>query len=267
MGMLDRKVAIVTGAGTGIGLAIARRFYSEGASLVICGRRHERVEEARRRIPEDPNGTAIEDRVLGVRADVTVPEEVARLMETTLSQFGRLDVLVNNAGMMRFGKLEEADDATWTALLNLNTLAPWRLMVQALPHLRRSGGGSIINISSIAGSRPFAGSGVYCTAKAALQMLSQVMALEAAGDRIRVNVICPGLVENTELADPIFGAAHVEQAFYAKVRPLHPLGRSGRPEDIAAMAAFLASEESSWISGAIVPVDGGRHMASNRPPL
>ena len=130
--------------------------------------------------------------------------------------------------------------------------------------MRKTGGGRIINFSSIAGLKAFPNSGVYCTTKAALQLLSQVMAMEGASDKIRVNVICPALVEGTELANPIFGKEHVQE-FYEKIRPLHPLGRSGRPADIAEAALFLASEQSSWITGVIFPVDGGRHMATNRP--
>jgi NAD(P)-dependent dehydrogenase (short-subunit alcohol dehydrogenase family) len=259
MDILKGKTAIVTGGGTGIGLAIARRFYEEGAAVVICGRREERLREAAGRMVGGPG------RIYPLRADVTVEEDIHALVRTAEDKTGRLDILVNNAGVMRFDKLEEADSAQWDLLLETNVRAPWRLMTAALPALRRAGGGSIINLSSIAGIKAFPGAGLYCTSKAALQALSQVMAMEAAADGIRVNVICPALVEETELADPIFGPEKVSR-FYETMRPLHPLGRSGRPPDIAEAALFLASGQSSWVTGVILPVDGGRQLATNRPP-
>ena len=260
MDMLKGKTAIVTGGGTGIGLAIARRFCEEGAAVVICGRREERLKEAAGTMAAGPG------RVLPVRADVTVEDEIRALVRMAEEKTGRLDILVNNAGVMRFARLDEADHAQWDLLMQTNVWAPWRLMVAALPALRRAGGGSIINLSSIAGIKSFPGAGLYCTSKTALQALSQVMAVEAAADGIRVNVICPALVEETELADPIFGQEGVPR-FYEAMRPLHPLGRNGRPRDIAEAALFLASGQSAWVTGVILPVDGGRQLATNRPPV
>ncbi len=258
MGLLDNKTALITGGATGIGLAIAQRFHQEGALVVICGRRKEKLIEAEGKI------SAGKERVLAVQADVTVEDDVKRLVAETVKAGGTVDILVNNAGIMRFEQLEDSDLALWDRLMKTNTYAPWRLMVEVLPPMRKAGGGSIINLSSIAGLKALPGAGVYCTTKAALQMLSQVMALEVAGDKIRINLICPGLVEDTELADPIFGKEGVP-GFYARLRSLHPLGRSGRPQDVADTALFLASDQSAWITGVILPVDGGRHLATNRP--
>jgi meso-butanediol dehydrogenase/(S,S)-butanediol dehydrogenase/diacetyl reductase len=182
-----------------------------------------------------------------------------------MEKTGRIDILVNNAGVMRFGKLDETDHSSWDMQMLTNAYAPWRLMVAVLPELRKVGGGSIINISSIAGLKAFPGVGLYCTSKAALQMLSQVMAMEAASDNIRVNLICPAVVEDTELPFPIFGEEKASE-FYDNMRPLHPLGRNGTPEDVADAALFLASDQSSWITGTILNLDGGRHLATNRPP-
>jgi len=260
MGILKGKTAIVTGGGTGIGLAIARRFCEEGAAVVICGRREDRLQAAAAGMTDGLG------RVYAVRADVTIEEDIRRLIATAEEKTGRLDIVVNNAGVMRFGKLDEVDPAQWELLLKTNVWGPWRVMVAALPALRRAGGGSIINLSSIAGIKAFPATGLYCMSKAALQTLSQVMAMEAAPDKIRVNVICPALVEETELADPIFGREGVPQ-FYDTFRPLHPLGRNGRPGDIAEAALFLASEQSSWVTGVLLSVDGGRHLATNRPAI
>nr|HID60029.1 SDR family oxidoreductase [Desulfobacterales bacterium] len=124
----------------------------------------------------------------------------------------------------------------------------------------------IINISSIAGLKAFPSVGLYCTSKPALQMLSQVMAMEVASDNIRVNLICPPVVEDTELSVPIFGEENVSE-FYDNMRPLHPLDRNGKPKDVTEAAFFLASEESSWITGITLNVDGGRHLATNRSSL
>ncbi len=257
MGILDGKTAIVTGGGTGIGLAIARRYCEEGATVLICGRREDRLRKA----AETPGGTG---RILPVRADVTLEEDIQTLVLRAEEETGRLDILVNNAGLMRFGKLDEVDTGQWELLLKTNAWAPWRFMVAALPAMKRAGGGSIINISSLAGIKAFPGSGLYCMSKAALQTLSQVMAMEAASAGIRVNAICPALVEETELSEPIFGREGVP-GFYETMRPLHPLGRNGRPSDISEAALFLASERSSWITGILLSVDGGRHLATNRP--
>ena len=258
MGLLRGKKAIVTGGGTGIGLAIARRFHEEGAHVVICGRREDRLRAAAKKISKTGR------RVSWAGADVTVEEDVRRLARFAAGKTGRIDILVNNAGVMRFGSLAESGTETWDLLMQTNVYGPWRLMVAVLPYMRKAGGGSIVNISSIAGIKAFPGVGLYCTSKAALQSLSRVMAMETAPENIRVNLICPAVVEDTELAVPIFGRGKVP-AFYDAMRSLHPLGRNGKPADIAEAALFLASEQSAWITGVILPVDGGRHMSSNRP--
>lgn len=204
-------------------------------------------------------------RVYPIQADVTVDEDIKRVVEEAVKKTGRIDILINNAGLMRFGRLEEVDPSLWDVLMNTNVRAPWRLMVGVLPEMRKVGGGSIINISSIAGIKAHIGNGFYCTSKAALQQLSQVMAVEVASENIRVNVICPAMVEDTELNDPIVGRENVQKR-YDLFRPLHPLGRNGKPRDIADAALFLASDQSSWITGVILSVDGGRHLSTNRPP-
>ncbi|MHB9030508.1 MAG: SDR family NAD(P)-dependent oxidoreductase [Candidatus Latescibacterota bacterium] len=258
MGKLEGKTAIITGGGTGIGRAIARTFHEEGAFVVVCGRRREKLDETCNLL--SCNG----ERVLAVTADVTNEDDIKRLFGATVAKTGRIDILVNNAGVMRFGKLHETPAEQWDMMMRINAFGPWRLMVQALPWMKKNGGGSIINLSSIAGIKAFPGVGVYCASKAALQTISQVMAMEAAPERIRVNCILPALVEDTELSEPIFGAENVP-AFWDRMRTLHPLGRNGKPADIAGAALFFASDESEWITGTLLNVDGGRHLASNRP--
>ena len=260
MDKLTGKTAVITGGGTGIGRAIAKRFHEEGASALICGRRPQKLEEAAKFI--SPEGK----RIHTVAADVTREDDIRRLIDEAVKVTGRLDILVNNAGFMRFAALEDVAPDEWDAMIAVNVTAPWRLMVHVLPHMRKAGGGSIINISSIAGLKAFPGSGAYCTSKAALQMVSQVMAMEAAKDNIRVNLIAPAVIEGTEIADPVYGPENVAHDFYDRLRPLHPLGRNGRSEDVAEAALFFASQSSSWVSGVILNVDGGRHLATNRPP-
>ena len=258
MGVLEGCTALVAGGGSGIGLAIARRLHEEGAFLFICGRREGKLREARSLI--SPSG----DRVAFVAADVTRPEDISRLAEAVRAARGGLDALVNCTGIMRFARLEALEPDALRAMLDVNTIAPWRLSVAMLPLMRARKGGSIVNISSISGMRPFEGSGAYCMSKAALIMMAQVMALEVAADNIRVNTICPGLVEDTELGDAVFTADQVA-ASYARFRSLHPLGRNGKPHDVAEAALFFASPQSSWITGAVLPLDGGRHLTTNRP--
>jgi meso-butanediol dehydrogenase/(S,S)-butanediol dehydrogenase/diacetyl reductase len=197
-------------------------------------------------------------------ADVTSAPDRQRLFAGVEAAFGALDILVNSAGIMRFGRLEDIDDASMRSMTEVNAFAPWLLMRGALPLMRRRGGGSIVNLSSISGMRPFAGSGAYCASKAALIMLSQVMALETAAEAIRVNVICPGLVEDTELGNAIFSPDRVK-ASYDRFRAFHPLGRNGRPSDVAEAALFLASDRSSWMTGAVLPLDGGRSLTTMGP--
>jgi len=258
MGQLNGKTAIITGGGTGIGRAIARRFHEEGAFVVICGRRKEKLMETSAQFGSS-------DRVFSYMADVTVEGDIANLLDSAWKKTGRIDILVNNAGVMRFGRLEETPLSEWDLMMKTNVWGPWRLMVHTIPYMKKTGGGSIINISSIAGIKSFPSAGVYCASKAALQVISQVTAMENARDAIRVNCILPAAVEDTELSNPIFGEKNVP-AFWNKLRPLHPLGRNGKPKDIADAALFFATDQSSLITGVLLNVDGGRHMATNRPP-
>ncbi len=258
MGVLDGKTALVAGGGTGIGKAIASRFYAEGATVFLCGRREEMLLSAARSF------SPTMERVFCVKADITEEGDVGRLMQVLTEKHGRLDILVNSAGTMKFGRLEQIERQAVLEMLTINTVGPWMLMKAALPLMRKAGKGSIINLSSLSGIRPSVGGGAYCTSKAALIMLSQVFALEIAEEGIRINLLCPGLVEDTELGSETFSPEQV-RASYERFRHLHPLGRNGKPEDVAEAALFFASDASSWITGAVVPVDGGRHMTINRP--
>jgi NAD(P)-dependent dehydrogenase (short-subunit alcohol dehydrogenase family) len=257
MGRLEGHTALVTGGGSGIGRAIAKRFHEEGAFVFVCGRRQEKLRESCALIA--PSG----ERVAAIPADLTRDGDIKRILEEIGGKKSGLDVLANCTGMMSFALLEKLDPAALRGMFDTNTFAPWRLSVAALPLMRQRRGGSIVNVSSISGMRPFEGSGAYCMSKAALIMMSQVMALELASENIRVNVICPGMVENTELGAAIFSPSQVI-ASYEKFRALHPLGRNGVPADVAEAALFFASAESSWVTGAVLPLDGGRHLTTNR---
>ena len=255
--MLQDKTAIVTGAGTGIGRAIARTLHAHGARVVLAGRRQDRL---------DATAALLGDRTRVVPTDVTVPDQVQALAAAA-AEFGqgRIDILVNNAGVMRFAPFQQADEAHWQTLMDVNCWGPRRLMTAVLPAMR-GGGGSIVNIASIAGEHAFPGAAAYGAAKRALRHVSQVLAMEEAAHGIRVNVICPGVVEDTDLLE---GAVPPDKqaGFLTTFAGLHPLGRNGKPDDVADAVLFFASPLSRWITGAVLPLDGGRHLATNRPRL
>ena len=255
--MLQDKTAIVTGAGTGIGRAIARTLHAHGARVVLAGRRQDRL---------DATAALLGDRTRVVPTDVTVPDQVQALAAAA-AEFGqgRIDILVNNAGVMRFAPFQQADEAHWQTLMDVNCWGPRRLMTAVLPAMR-GGGGSIVNIASIAGEHAFPGAAAYGAAKRALRHISQVLAMEEAAHGIRVNVICPGVVEDTDLLE---GAVPPDKqaGFLTTFAGLHPLGRNGKPDDVADAVLFFASPLSRWITGAVLPLDGGRHLATNRPKL
>ena len=259
MGILDEKTAIITGAASGIGYTIAKRFHEEGAKVVTCDIKSDRLMEAAKQISQSG------ERICAIPGDVTNEEDIQRILAGAVEKFGEIHILVNNAGVLQFGRLDEIDPSVWEKIMRTNAFAPWRFMVAVLPEMRKAGGGSVINISSINGIKAFPGTGLYGASKAALQMLSQVMAMEVAADKIRINLILPGLVEDTE-----FLFSEVEQKnlpdFFNSLRPLHPMGRNAKPGDIADAELFFASDQSGYITGVLLNVDGGRHMATNRPP-
>ncbi|MBN2124616.1 MAG: SDR family oxidoreductase [Deltaproteobacteria bacterium] len=247
MGLLENKTSIVTGGGTEIGREIARRFHLEGAYVLLCGRREERLQEACEEM--SPGGRRIHYLVV----DVTRKEDVSRIVEKALEKTGRIDILVNNDDRMAYGKVDRTDPSLWIEMMDTNAYAPWRLMVAALPEMRKVGGGAVVNISCIAGTTPFSGLGVYGASHAALQVLSRVMAKEVAHDNVRVNLICPAIIDCREEEVP-------EGAGISELR-----GKNGNPKDVADAALFLVSDRSSWLTGLTVDLDAGRHLAATPP--
>jgi NAD(P)-dependent dehydrogenase (short-subunit alcohol dehydrogenase family) len=245
---LKNKVALVTGAGTGIGRAIALTFAAEGARVGLVGRRKALLEAVAREI-----GSAAS---LVIEADVSRKPDIHRALDQTASHFGGLNVLVNNAGALHIGTAEQITEKQWDETFDVNVRGPWLLSKAALPYLRKAGGGSIINIASVLGINGARNRACYAPSKGAVVLLTKCMAIDHGHENIRVNAICPGFVE-TDLTAAVIGQAPDPAAVRRERTAAHPIGRLGRPEDIAGAAVYLASDESSWVTGAVLPVDGG----------
>jgi NAD(P)-dependent dehydrogenase (short-subunit alcohol dehydrogenase family) len=244
---LKGKVGIITGAGSGIGRACALALAKEGAWVALVGRRKDHIDEVAREIGKG---------AFAVQSDITEKDEPARVLEQTIERFNGLNFLVNNAGVLRIGTAEQISEADWDQTFNLNVRAVWLLSRAALPHMRKAGGGSIINISSTLGLVAARNRAAYAPSKGAVILLTKAMAVDHGHEKIRVNAICPSLVE-TDLSLSIINQAPDPAAVRKERTAAHPIGRLGQPEDIAGLAVYLASDESSWVTGTAIPVDGG----------
>jgi meso-butanediol dehydrogenase/(S,S)-butanediol dehydrogenase/diacetyl reductase len=238
------KVALVVGGRSGIGRAIARRLREEGAIVVTAQR------------GDDPE-------FAGIAADLADPEAPERIVAETVSRHGRLDVLVNNAGLMPEATVEETSPEAWQRCLAVNLTAPFLLVRAALPHLRRTKG-SIVNTGSIEGLAANPRHAAYCASKAGLHGLTRAVAVDHGHEGIRCNAVAPGWIDTELNRDFVEGTGDPE-AFRREIGRIHPLGRTGDPEEVAALVAFLAAEESGFITGQVYTVDGGRTAKLSLP--
>lgn len=247
---LDQRVAIVTGAGMGIGRASALALARAGAAVTIAEIDEAAGERTRAEI------AAAGGRALFVRTDVRSFADAQAAVAATLSQWSRLDILVNNAARAIGGVVDEIDEAAWNEVMSTNLTSVWRFMRCAVPQMRAQGGGSIVNISSVQSLRGFHGWAAYAAAKGAVNALTQQAAVDLAPAKIRVNAIAPGTIM-TPLNEKVFRESADPQALIARWNAAHPLGRFGEAEEVAEAVLFLAGDRSSFITGEILRVDGG----------
>lgn len=250
MAELDGKVALVTGAGMGIGAASARALAREGARVVVA-----ELDEAAGR----ETAAAIADaggEARFVRTDVRSFADAERATAAAIEAWGRLDVLVNNAGRGIQGVVDAIDEAGWDEVISTNLTSVWRFMRCAVPAMRRQGGGSIVNMSSVQSLRGFHGWAAYAAAKGGIDALTRQAAVDLAPDGIRVNAIAPGTIM-TPLNEKVFRETADPQALIDKWNAAHPLGRFGQPEEVADAVVFLAGQRSSFVTGEVLRVDGG----------
>jgi len=247
---LSGKVALITGGGTGIGRAIALAFAREGAGVAVAGRRLAKLREVISEVQKQGGAG------LAVECDVTRAREVERAVKGTVERFGRLNVLVNNAGTLHVSTVEGISEEEWDRVMTVNVKGPFLMSRAVLPEFRKCGGGAIVNIGSVLGLVAMKDRAAYCASKGGVTMLTKAMAVDHGHENIRVNCICPSIVE-TELVKGLFAASGQGDALRTGRIALIPLGRFGQPPDVAEMAVFLASEESSWLTGAAIPLDGG----------
>ena len=244
---LNGKVALVTGASKGIGEAIARFYAAYGAKVVINSRKQEELDVVARSIKEAGGECT------GIAANAGDMKVCQELIEKVISTYGGLDILVNNAATNpTYGPLLKSEEWAFDKIMNVNVKAPFALANLAHPHMKKRGGGSVINISSIAGLTPDPGLGLYSISKAALNMLTKVQAKEWGKDGIRVNSICPGLIK-TKFSEALWSNEEILNRFVAKL----PIARMGTVEEIAGLALYLASPASAYSTGAVFTADGG----------
>src|SRR5271154_3381642 len=249
MGKLDGKVAVITGAASGMGRATAIRFAQEGAAIVVADLNSQGGELVVSEI------AAAKGRAVFQRTDVISEDDIKAVINRAVTEFGRLDITYNNAGLGgATGRIEDLRSEDWDKTFHILTRAVFLGIKHSVGPMRKVGGGSIISTSSVAGLKGAAGLSAYSAAKAAVVNLTESAAIEYGRDRIRVNCICPGGV----ITPLVYrGQPGGEEAATKNMAKTQPIPRAGRPEDIAAMALFLASDESEWVTGTAMVVDGG----------
>lgn len=245
---LAGKVAIITGAGSGMGRATALLFAREGAKVVAAGRRAGNVQQTVEEIRK-AGGEAI-----AIRADVSKEEDVANMVKAALANYGGLDILFNNAGIFSPTGLEDVSTEQWDECMDINAKSVFLGCKYAIPEMRKRGGGSIISTSSAAGLVGSSKSPIYSAAKFAVVGLTKSLAIALGKDNIRVNAVCPGPTD-TAMTPVVYGSES-DEAREKRVAAL-PMGRSGKPEEVAQAVLFLASDAASYITGIAMPVDGG----------
>ncbi|MFP4640968.1 MAG: SDR family NAD(P)-dependent oxidoreductase [Dehalococcoidia bacterium] len=247
------KVALITGGGTGLGAAIAKRFVEDGAKVCITGRRKELLDNVAQSLP---SGT-----VKICSGDVSKEDDVKRVVEETVNFGGKIDVLVNNAGTNHPAPAAELDSQLWQEVIGVNLTGPFLLIKEVIPHMIKAGGGSIINIASLGGMRCLPSYPAYCSSKAGLIMLSQQIALDYGRHNIRCNAVCPGGVK-TDMTRKDFGQfgqmLGIEpDTFINQIATEIPLHRFAESPEIGGLCSYLASDDSSFMTGAVIPIDGG----------
>jgi len=254
--LLKGKVALITGGGTGIGAAVAQRFVAEGAKVCITGRRREMLEQVAGSLPEGS--------VTIFCGDVSAEGNAEKMVETACAMEGRLDILVNNAAIEISGNVVDLSPDDWRKMLEVNLTGPFLMMKAAIPKMIEGGGGSIINVASLAGVVAVPSGPAYCTTKAGLIHLTKQVAFDFGKHNIRCNVVCPGPVRTTMLESnfvPMAEALKTDMDGVFDIMRKHvPLNRVAMPPDIAGVFVFLASEDSNFMTGATVLVDGGIHF-------
>lgn len=244
---LKGKVALVTGASKGIGASMAEVFAEAGAKVIVSSRKQEALDEVANEL-KSKGGEAV-----GIACNVGDVVQIRQLAEKAVAMFGGVDIIVNNAATNPvFGAVLDTDETAFDKIINVNVKGIFELCKALYPSMKARGGGSIINISSIGGLTPEMGLGIYSVSKAALVMLTKVMAKEWGRDNIRANVVCPGLIQ-TKFSEALWK----DDTMLKKTVGRLPISRIGQPDDLAGVALFLASEASAYTTGTVITVDGG----------
>jgi NAD(P)-dependent dehydrogenase (short-subunit alcohol dehydrogenase family) len=247
--VLDGKVAIVTGGSSGIGKAIVKTYLDHGAKVMIVDVDEEGLQETEKELAK------FKEKVLLVKGDVTKVEDVRKTVDETVKKWTKIDVLVNNAGVGTISSLIEMTEEEWDYVLDINLKGMFLFTREVAKVMIEQKEGCVINLSSINEEVPLAGEIHYCVSKGGVKMLTRAVALELAPYNIRVNAIAPGMTE-TALTEEILVIPELKGAVLHQI----PLGRIGRPKDIAKVAVFLASDYASWVTGSTICVDGGMHL-------
>lgn len=253
---MKEKVAVITGASSGIGRATALLFAQNGANVIAVGRIQSELGSLRDETRQ------FDGSVKTHLADITETSQVDRLVTETIEHFGNIDVLVNSAGIIKTGSIEDTTLDDWDKMMNINLRSMFYLMQKCVPSLVVSKG-NIVNVSSVTGMRAFPGVLAYCVSKAATDQLTRCTALELAAKGVRVNAVNPGVVI-TNLHKRGGMSAENYAKFVENAKNTHPLGRPGTPEEVAELIMYLASEKASWITGATYEIDGGRGQTCAR---